>query len=352
VNSFESIISGQSKGALAGAARASLGALSLLYAAAMRTRNFFYDRNLLNVARLPRPTISVGNLTVGGTGKTPLVEYVARRFIRSGRRVVVLSRGYGARAEIGESNDEAAVLAANVPEAVQVQSKNRHSAGLRAMSKHAPDVFILDDGFQHRRLARDLDVLVVDCACPFGYGKLLPRGFLREPTRSASRADCIVLSKSDEVAPEEVDRIARALSTIAPRAKIFRAVYLPASLEPFDKSGPQISLDEARGRKVLAFCGIGAPRSFRASLEKIGCEVAKFLEFPDHHRYNRADAEKIQKEFASSGAEFVVTTQKDAVKARAFGLPRAYWLKIETAFPADAGAFDGFIDGVFKNTKD
>ena len=348
MTTFESIISGKSKGLLPGVARRALGGLSLLYRAGTGARNFLYDRKLLNQARLPCPVISVGNLTVGGTGKTPLVEYIARHFIKSGRRVVILSRGYRARKTPGGiRNDEAEVLAANVPDAAHIQSKNRVTAGIRAVRRHRPHCIILDDGFQHRRLKRDLDILVIDAANPFGHGRLLPRGLLREPKRCARRAHGIVISKCDEAERRDFSRsVAVVVDVTAPGAEIFRSVYAPVAIEALNEDDGGMSPEEARGRRVFAFCGIGAGRSFHASLEKLGCDIAKMMEFPDHHRYTDKDIDKIKKEFAASDAEFAITTQKDAVKLKSYSLPRVFFLKIEMEFTDSGDGFPAFLNKI------
>ena len=316
--------------------------MSALYRAGIGGRNFMYSRGLLNSVALPAPVISVGNLTVGGTGKTPLVEYIAGHLIASGRKVVILSRGYKARRKgTVRRNDEAAVLAENLPGVPHIQDRNRVLAGLRAIKEHNPDCILLDDGFQYRKLRRDLDIIVIDATNPFGHGRTLPRGLLREPTASLKRAGVVVISKADEVSQKETAETEDAVSKFVPVERIFRAVHRPRNIYTLD-GGKEVGLESLRGRRVFAFCGIGSPGSFRRGLESLGCEIAGFRAFPDHHRYDGRSLDALREEAARSGADVLITTQKDAVKLAGADLGRTlYALRIAFEF---VGGEDRFLD--------
>ena len=342
---FEDIISGKDKSAVAVVARGGLSALSTLYCAATRTRNFLYDRGVFNRAKMPCPVISVGNVTAGGTGKTPMVEFIARHLMDAGKKVVVLSRGYRAQpGDDGPCNDEARMLAENLPGLVHVQNKHRAAAGFRACREHNPDCILLDDGFQHRQVRRDCDIVLFDATNPFGYRHLLPRGLLREPVSAARRAHCAVVTKSDEVPHTQLESLIDSIARVAPGARVFTARYTPGAVEPITAEDA-LPLADLAGKRVLGFCGIGAPNSFRATLENLGCEIAAFVEFDDHHDYCERDATRLTRKFKALGAEVALTTHKDAVKLRKLDIPQAYALKVKTTVD-DEAAFRAFVDGI------
>ncbi len=344
---YRSIVSGGERGVLPGLLRGALSGMSALYRAGIDGRNFMYSKGLLNSAALPVPVVSVGNLTVGGTGKTPLVEYIAGHLTASGKKVVILSRGYKARRNgTMRRNDEAAVLEKNLPEVPHIQDKNRVLAGLRAVKEHNPDCILLDDGFQYRKLRRDLDIIVIDATNPFGHGRVLPRGLLREPTASLKRAGVVVISKADEVSRKETAETEDVISKFVPVERIFRAVHRPRNIYTLD-GGKEVEMESLRGGRVFAFCGIGSPGSFRRGLESLGCEIAGFRAFPDHHRYDGQSLENLREEAARSGAEVLITTQKDAVKLAGADLGRTlYVLRIAFDLVKDEDRFLNILDSV------
>lgn len=341
---YKLIVSGRERGVLPALMRKALSGMSALYRAGVEGKNFMYSRGLLNSARLPVPVISVGNLTLGGTGKTPLVEYVARRFAAARRKAVILSRGYKSRCKGG--NDEAALLAENLPDVPHVQARDRVLAGLRAVKTHRPDCVILDDGFQYRRLKRDLDIVVIDATNPFGHGRVLPRGLLREPLSALKRAGAIVISKINEASTEEVAEIRRALLEYVPGDRIFQAAHRPQGVYSLNDR-KEVGTETLRGKRVFAFCGIGSPESFRRSLAALGCAVAGFHEFPDHHHYTEASLETIRKEAAAASAEIMITTQKDAVKLIGAETGGAlHVLRIALEFVEGEDRFGALLDSV------
>src|SRR5438876_5539483 len=201
---LQDLISGRARGVGSSLCRLALSVASGPYGSAVHLRNWCYDRGWLPTHRPPVPVISVGNLTAGGTGKTPCVEYLARFLQARGLRPAVLSRGYRGN---GRPNDEALILEANLPDVPHLQGKDRVTRASQAVRVFGADVLILDDGFQHRRLRRDLDLVLIDAMNPWGHGRLLPRGLLREPISSLRRADAVIVTRLDQAQPAEIERI-------------------------------------------------------------------------------------------------------------------------------------------------
>jgi tetraacyldisaccharide 4'-kinase len=292
------------------------------YGWATRVRNWLYDRGWKGSARAPVPVVSVGNLTLGGTGKTPCVEHVARWFRRHDRRVALLSRGYGSRTG---RNDEALVLEENLPDVPHLQGADRAALARVAVEELESEVLVLDDGFQHRRLGRDLDLVLVDATAPWGHGHLFPRGLLRESPRSLRRADLMLLTRCDQVSPDDIVRIHGQAARFAPEVPVIETTHQPVTLVNADRV--EESLDALTRHPVAAFCGLGNPEAFRRTLTALGAMVAAFRAFPDHHAYTRADVEELRG-WARQQAQgaLLVTTQKDLVKVRLSRLgDRALW---------------------------
>jgi len=331
------LVSGRRRGVRAAALRAMLRLASAPYAAAVCLRNVAFNHHLRRIARVEVPVISVGNLTTGGTGKTPLVEYVARRLRERGVRVAVLSRGYGAPAQEKVSgtfcaqhprglsgkryltpfpgNDETDLLARNLPDVPQLVDPDRVTSARIAIDELDVQCLVMDDGFQHRRLARDLDLVTIDALNPFGFGHLLPRGLLREPLRSLRRADVAVLTRCDQAA--DLDRLRARLTRVAPGVAVVESRHAPVGLVSTD--GTVEDIDRLRGRRVLAVCGIGNPDAFKRTLAACGADVAGFLAFPDHHAYTAADRRAVHRAADDARADAVITTQKDLAKLACAG---------------------------------
>ncbi len=258
------------------------------------------------------PVVSVGNLTLGGTGKTPCVEWVARHFRERGVQVAILSRGYGSDAG---RNDEALVLEENLPDVPHLQDPDRVAAAGRAVEELESELLMLDDGFQHRRLHRDLDVVLIDATRPPARDHLFPRGTLREPTAGLRRAGAVVLTRCDQVGPDDVAALRAWLAARWPDVPVATSEHRPLELVcGADERHPASDL---AGRTVGAFCGIGNPDAFRRTLAAVGATVADFRTFPDHHAYTRDDVADLARWAAAlpAGAE-TATTQKDWVKLR------------------------------------
>lgn len=332
--SFKRLIDGTARGPWPSLARLALAGLAAPYGLAVACRNAAYDRGLLPVSRAAVPVISIGNLTLGGTGKTPLVAWAAALLAGHGRRPAIVSRGYGAAP--GETSDEAAELAILLPGVPHVADRDRVAAAARATALGA-DAVVLDDGFQHRRLARDLDVVAVDATDPFGCGRLFPRGLLREPLGGLTRARAVVLTRASAVAAERRGAIRAALvAACRGAAPVWaEAVHRPVGLR--DAGGATRPLDDLRGRRVLAFAGIGNPAAFRSALAALGAEVVAFRPLPDHHAYTAADLDSLAREAATARADFAVTTLKDLVKIRRQALDGLPLAALEIAIEFTAG---------------
>lgn len=309
--------------------------LSFLYSAVTRTRLSLYRRGTFHSTKLDRPVISVGNITTGGTGKTPLVEWVARTVAVAGQKVCILTRGYGRdnpeRMVIvsdgnkvtvmpSEAGDEPFLLATNLlGVAAVISNADRVAAGHKAIKQFDTDCFVLDDGFQHLRLERDLNIVTIDATNPWGGGHLLPYGHLREPLSGLSRADCIVITRTDQV--NDTQNLHDEIRRHARNVPIFESRMRTSRITPLHQS------PDALVPPVAAFCAVGNPRSFFNAIDH---QSVLQKTFPDHHRYSQRDIDSLIEEARRTGANSLITTAKDAVKLRSltFSLP-CYVLEIE-----------------------
>jgi tetraacyldisaccharide 4'-kinase len=295
--------------------------LSFPYALALRLREKAYASGVFRSYRLPKPVVAVGNITTGGTGKTPMTAYLARWFIDRGKRVVVLSRGYGRPNEKEirivadgdtvflspeEAGDEPYLLATSQPGLQVVVGADRYRAGCLALKQFNADIFIVDDGFQHLRLKRDLNILLLDCGKPFGNGRTLPAGTLREPVSAANRADLVLFTRCNGHDPAQ----ATGKPWCAASHQLTGAFPL-AGGEPV----PFRSLGKSGG---LAFAGIAEPASFFESLKREGLNLTATLAFSDHCKYGEHEIATLCSLKDASRADYLITTQKDAVKLQAY----------------------------------
>jgi tetraacyldisaccharide 4'-kinase len=306
------LIRGETHGPWADLARGGLWLASVAYGAAAWARNCAYDRYWLRSHRVAVPVVSVGNLTVGGTGKTPMVEWLARWFRRRGVRVAILSRGYR---QTEGPNDEGRVLQDNLPDVPYLEDPDRVALAHLAALELETELVILDDGFQHRRLARDVDIVLLDALEPFGLGYLLPRGLLRESAGSLKRASLVVLSRADLVSPERRALIRQIAERQIGFGRWVESRHAP--LELIDGEGGLSPVESISPRSVAAFCGIGNPEGFRHTLQSLYGNLVDFRVFPDHHHYTAADVGRLERWAGERGADLVLTTQKDLVKLRA-----------------------------------
>lgn len=309
-STFRDVVSGRRRGLSAGAVRLALSAAEIPYTAAVRLRNRRYDLGVARVERVGVPVLCAGNLTLGGTGKTPLVKWLARWLIDRGLRVAIVSRGY--RAAANGQNDEALELEQSLPGVPHLQCADRAEGARRAIEEFAAQVIVLDDGFQHRRLARDLDIVLLDALEPFGFDRVFPRGTLREPLAGLARAGVVALSRADLIDEAERLRIRRAVEQYAPRAVWIETSHRPQCL--LSASNRRQDIDSLRGRTVAAFCGIGNPAGFRQTLTRLGYDVRAIRQFEDHHHYTRSDIEQLTAWAASQDVAAVLCTHKDLVK--------------------------------------
>lgn len=303
-------ISGRRTGIAAATARGALRVCAAAYAWGVRARNRRFDRPHAAV-RLALPVISIGNLTTGGTGKTPVVAWVVNYLAARGRCPGIVSRGY--RSLDGDSNDERRLLERLCPGVPHRQHPDRVAAARQLLAAHPCDVLVLDDGFQHRRLARDVDVVLIDALNPWGFGYLLPRGLLREPVSALRRASIVLITRADLVPPPELAQLRRHITRHTP-APIVVSSFRAAALTAAD--GATTPLAELPGRRVLAFCGIGNPEGFRRTLAAVDPALAAAapLVFPDHHHYGAVHLEQIATCARRARADLLLTTEKDLVK--------------------------------------
>jgi tetraacyldisaccharide 4'-kinase len=339
---------------MSAASSIALAPLGAIYGTAMRTRSTLYRLGVLKTLKLNRPVISVGNITTGGTGKTPLVEWLARALSREGLRVCILTRGYGrtnshARAvvsdgqtilaSIGEAGDEPLLLARSLDgRAAIICDADRFSAGEWAERQFNTQVFILDDGFQHLRLARELNIVTIDATNPWGRGHMLPWGRLREPRRGLARADCVVITRADQC--PDLDSLKAEVAELNGDRPIFISRMKVRGLrrvKDFHTSETNLTVESIES-PLAAFSAIGNPHSFRRQLQGEGLAVAVSQEFSDHHRYTQKDLDALTEQARHAGAKGLVTTAKDAVKLSTldFELP-CYVVEIEIQIADEDG---------------
>ncbi len=314
--------------------------LSLPYLLAVRARGELYRRGVLRARRLPRPVVSVGNLTLGGTGKTPLVILLAKTLVQGGYHPVILSRGYkgsaehtnllvsdsgGLRSTPSECGDEPFLLARSLPGSKVVVGKNRYAGAQLAGLDDPKAVYLLDDGFQHLQLCRDLDILVIDATNPFDNGLVLPVGRLREPTSAIVRADIIAVTRAHLA--EESDDLELEIRRRNRTAPIWYFYHDAVSLTDV-RTGETEAIRRLQGARVIALAGIGNPAVFLTDLAHYGCVVVDSLTFRDHHAFSQQDVDRAVAIMRSTGAEAIITTEKDAVRLQ--------------QLPLDSGTFFSF----------
>ncbi len=306
------LISGKKRGAIPALARSGLKALSVGYAVGAAARNWLFDRGFRKIHRAAVPVVSVGNITTGGTGKTPFVAWLARLLTRRVSKIVLISRGY--RSLDDSANDEKRLLDRMCPGLIHLQDPDRVHAAEIAVREHGAQLILLDDGFQHRRLARDLDIVLIDALNPWGYGHLLPRGLLRESSAALRRADVVVLTRVDQCSLVEKEQILTQIEKWRGDSECLEAVFEPLRL--INASGYCRSVDALPGGQVVAFCGIGNPDGFRRTLESLGVDIrdGHFLLFPDHCAYGPEHLEAIARAAQRTQAPAIITTAKDLVK--------------------------------------
>lgn len=328
---FKSIVSGENQSILGDIARSSLGFLSKGYEKAVSMRNAKFDEGK-GVTKVTVPVISVGNITAGGTGKTPMVRFICDVLTQKGLHPTVLSRGY--RAEDNKKNiiiskdgtmlveptisgDEAWLLAKVLQKSNVIIGRERSKSAEIAINELGADCLVMDDGFQHRALARDIDIVLIDASNPFGYDYVLPRGLLREPLSGLHRASIIILTKVDQVAPGVVSGIRKRLAHMLPNTPVYETIHKPQCMYTLDEwaNGENgSSVDTYQKHRIMAVSGIGNPQSFTQTLTDIGYNVVYTMPFGDHHNFENDDVVDIWKEAFAHQADAICITEKDAVK--------------------------------------
>ena len=314
--------------------RAALAPFSAAYGAAVSARAAMYRRGWLRCESAAVPVISIGNLAAGGTGKTPVVELVARLLHEAGHSPAIISRGYGGRRSqdpltvsdgsgsepaVGpaEAGDEPVMLARALPHVPVIVARRRANGASLAVSRYGARSLVLDDGFQHLALARDLDLVLLDAARPFDNGRLLPSGFLREPPAALARAGALILSGAAGPAPASSNGgsagEAGLREWLRPGTPVFHCEFRPIEL-----TGPGAAagrpLEWLRGRRIVAFAGIARPERFARMLRELHAATEEFIAFPDHHVYSPADADRLASRLRETGADALLTTEKDLAR--------------------------------------
>jgi len=349
-----SIIRDERRGPDAALLRGALAGLSYVYAGGLKLFLLPYRVGVRRQVRLPCPVISIGNLTVGGTGKTPMTQRVCEFLRERSVKVCVLSRGYRGANEFGvavvsteerveldarAAGDEAYLLARTLPGVPVVVGKERRRSGTVAWERFRPDVIVLDDGMQHYWLHRDLEIVLIDALCPFDNGWTFPRGLLREPPSHLRRADCVVLTNADKAGVQaSVAELKSRIARLALRAPVYTAQYAVQSLHALDRSG-DLSPNWLSGRKIVSFCALGNPAGFEEQLERAGATLVHRVRLPDHQEATMGELNEIIAASCAHGAEAIVVTEKDAVKLPPLGRPLPFYALVARQRLDDEAAF-------------
>ncbi len=323
--STEKLINTRNPGTLLSIALFPLTAASFIYTLIMDIRSYMYDLGILKSHNAGCKVITIGNLTVGGTGKTPTVCMIAEYFKKEGIKTAVVCRGYRGEktgtpqivsdgkkmlSDPASAGDEACMLAKKLSGIPVIAGKDRVAASKLTCKLFKTEIILLDDGFQHQRLKRDIDIVLINSENPFGNGYLLPRGILREPLKALKRADMILLTKTDPV-NDDCSSLENRIRLHNPNAPVFRSFYKPSNIiNPVDNNS--IPVDLFKNKKVAGFCSIGDPESFILTLKNMGITLTQKIIYPDHHLYCNQDYKHIQE--LSEKFDYLITTEKDIAK--------------------------------------
>lgn len=312
VQSYMEIISGKRRGPVGSALRAALKLLSVPYSAVTTLRNFAFQNGLKKVHEVSVPVIAIGNLTTGGTGKTPVVAAIVQMLQQAGRKPGIVSRGYHAD-DTGE-NDEKRVLAVLCLGVPHQQDPDRVAAANVLIEQHAVDCIVLDDAFQHRRIARDLNIVLIDATNPFGFGHQLPRGLLRESLAGLKRADLVLVTRSDSVSADELTSIKSEVVRHNPALSDRIVSVCFQSTELLGHGKRRQALESIAGQPVAVMTAIGNPTAFVETCQRLNADIVTTRFFPDHHHFTDEELNRIQEDAQQNGAAVILTTLKDLVK--------------------------------------
>lgn len=359
-NRFRKLISGQNSSFASKVLLFLLRFTAFIYSIIIAARNFLYSKRWLKVHTVDAAVISIGNITTGGTGKTPLVIWTAKLLESKNIPAAILTRGYKTKKE--KFSDEPAILAKSCPQAIVITNPNRVAAATKAISNHGAKALILDDGFQHRRLARDIDIVTIDATQPFGHRKLLPAGLLREPLSALKRAHAVVITRANQASQSQLTQLLARLKDINPDMTIATAVHEPVCANSMHEK--QIELKQMEYKKVFAFCGIGNPDAFFSTIEELKINIVGSTVYNDHHPYTTEDISDIYTQARKLDVDMILSTQKDWTKTillippKAPNLPEAEpseqkditfaYLQIELRFNTEEDKITRLIDSTLK----
>ncbi len=301
-NYFRRLAQGYENGKLSSMLYPVLDFSSCVYGQAVASLRNLHEKKVLRRTKLPFPVISIGNLTWGGTGKTPFVEYLVRKISESQRAALILTRGYG--------NDEVEQFKTHLPNVLLGVGKNRTQVAQEVAKKNRVDVAVLDDGLQHWALERDLEIITVNALNPFGNGKLLPRGILREPVHILKRAAIVVISHANLISAKELESLKSLIKEKAPDASILETYLEPLFFYRARKRA-RVPVTRLQNQRVATFSGVGTPRSFQLVLSRLQIRPIRNFEFPDHHVFSEQELREVKDVSDAAAAQEIVTTEKD-----------------------------------------
>jgi len=321
-NFYYTLVSGHVNGWTISLLKVALAIAAKIYVLIINIRNFLYDKQVLKTHHVKATVISIGNITLGGTGKTPLVVWLCNYLHQQNLSCAVLTRGYKTHAKRNtKSNespdtitDEPGILSENCPQAEIIVDPDRVAGAAKAINKFGAKVLIMDDGFQHSRLVRDLDIVTIDATLPFGYEKIFPAGLLREPLTSLRRADVAVITRCDQISEPELDNIENKLRAVNPNILIAQSIHAAVNIKSADNA--ETTVERLKGSKIYAFCGIGNPNAFFNTIKALGAEITGLKIYKDHYKYTQASLADIYTQARLTGAELILTTQKDWTKIK------------------------------------
>ena len=338
---LEDIVSGERRGILPSLIKTDLLVTSWLCLGVVKLRRRLYSQGILQAKHLPCKVISIGNVVAGGSGKTPATITIARLLKEhTNLKIAVASRGYRSRSKgcavvsdgknillnPYEAGDEPYLLGRSLPDVPVLIGKDRFESGLMANQNWGTQIIILDDGFQYLKLKRDVNIVTMDATRPFGLDHILPRGYLREPLSTLKNADIILLTRVDQC--KDLNSVRDRLDSIVPSVPRFESIHAPSSLIRMD-THQDVGLDAVKNKNVLSVCGIANPLSFTETIQTLNPAKLNQISFPDHHEYTIKDIKKIEQTAFDTGADLIITTEKDAPKLSSINILPVLSLVIE-----------------------